>query len=797
MTTKVTKVKATEDSDLLSTSGRDGATKSEKEKSDPDEADSVQASIDNELSVVSEDADESGSREESEESEDDDSDEDDDFNEEGSSLSSSTTESIDDDDYFADEPIENLQAQEVSKQSIKDDSDSATDREDGCNPVEDDYSSEESSIPDEDVVEESESESEEEDDEEDTSENENPVEAQDFEDLVEPLKTEDSPDPIVTQNNSQSRMERTPNKYHTTSGYDSDGGTSVASRSNHSTDSRLSLDGQNRRKPQRKHAALDYDSDDGGRSVASRSNHSTESRLSRNDILRQLPPATTLGYDSDEGGRSLASRSNHSTDSRLRSRPIPPRNQSGAYGRGGLSASKSMPVTKAPLKKDTAKKHYPSGYDSDEGNRSLASRSNHSTDSKLGSKLVSAKNQSGMTGRNITATKSMPVKVPLKKHPSKKITLSGYDSDEGNRSFADTIDSQMCKTPEASAKHPPRNQSGIKGRGITPSKSMPVKVPLKKHPSKKITSSGYDSDEGNRSIADTIDSQIHKTPSKHKPLNQSGTKGRVIIPSKSMPLKKHPPNKKIPSGNSSVDGGKSVASADSKLKKAPPKNQSGVKGRGVTKSNSLPALNGGKKLTPLEASLAARSKRNLSTKTNPKSISVAKDDHDDKSEMSSISASNHVTKNPKPSKTKSEARSYLQDRTIAVPDISSSIMMPSHMRDSDSSLGDRQSPPERSVTRTNSSSGHTYGRAGKIKFQSRVPIKRNHSDHGARKDVDPNLQLRLIPKTTALKDSGLRGTPKPLGTPLGTRREMAERSRERSRSAERRELIAKHIDVLD
>jgi hypothetical protein len=353
----------------------------------------------------------------------------------------------------------------------------------------------------------------------------------------------------------------------------------------------------------------------------------------------------------------------------------------------------------------------------------------------------------------------------------------------------------MCKTPEASAKHPPKNESGIRGRGITPSKSMPVKVPLKKHPSKKISLSGYDSDEGNRSFADTIDSQIHKTPSKHQPFNQSGTKDRRITPSKGVPLQKHPPNKQLPFGNSSVDGGRSIASADSKFKKIPPKNQSGVNGRGVTKSNSLPFLNGEKKLTPLKASLATRSKRNLSTTTNPKSISVA--DDDDKSEISSISISNHVTKKPKQSKTKFEARSYLQDRSIAAPDISSSIFMPSHMRDSDSTIGDQQSPPERSLTRANSSSGHSYGRAGKIKFQAKAPIKRNHSDHGGSKAVDPNLQLRLIPKTTTLKDSGNRGTPKPLGNPLGTRREMAERSRERSRSAERRDLIAKHIDILD
>ncbi|KAL3923191.1 MAG: hypothetical protein SGILL_001793 [Bacillariaceae sp.] len=307
------------------------------------------------------------------------------------------------------------------------------------------------------------------------------------------------------------------------------------------------------------------------------------------------------------------------------------------------------------------------------------------------------KNQSGQKGRGVQASKSMPdTTVPLRSTPQRKQSLSTSKHSTGGRSVGSNSSHASNKNMGT-----PRNKAGANGRGVQASRSMPTysKGPPKKQPSfnakpkKKLPPQKR-----------LLSTSQHSTESQAK---------KKLAQKKFGPSNSQQQKKSLLSTSQHSTGGRSIGSRSSQG--APPRNFSGVKGRGIAQTKSMPV----KKLTPLQASKANQPKQpknppriNMSgtngrkiagsksmpmhniRKPPPRKISVSSSSQDeDESEVSSVTEGNY------PQRPKSclvgPGRSSLKGKT-----------------------------PERGVARAHSNESLTaYGRAGKIKFKPKPKPK--------------------------------------------------------------------------
>jgi hypothetical protein len=391
----------------------------------------------------------------------------------------------------------------------------------------------------------------------------------------------------------------------------------------------------------------------------------------------EIAPATKTQNKQHSIASSQSSISEHSTGPQGLGGAKKPRNQSGLQGRG-LTASRNMPDSKVTIQKNPHRKNSLSN-----------SRHNHDTDSfrsgcvgdassrfNANQNLGTPRNKTAGTKRGIQASRSMPVKQGAPKNQP-------------------PFNSQHSRSPGTI-----KNQSGTKGRDLLKSKSMPYQhgAPITKHPPTKHFPTNSQHSRG--------------TPTRMPsggPRNQSGLNGRGLQPSRSMPAapKKHAPMKHRASNSQHSAG--SISSIGTRSSHSGFGNASGVvSGRGMVHTKNLPS----KKLTPLQASRAnhqpnppqnlprnqsgmngsgiagSRTTSAGSARTAPvKKISVLSS-NDEESEMSSVTAGNF----PKRPASAIIGRSNLKGKV-----------------------------PEQKIERSHSAESilNQYGRAGKIKFQPR------------------------------------------------------------------------------
>ncbi|KAG7347307.1 hypothetical protein IV203_016012 [Nitzschia inconspicua] len=196
------------------------------------------------------------------------------------------------------------------------------------------------------------------------------------------------------------------------------------------------------------------------------------------------------------------------------------------------------------------------------------------------------------------AIKQTPKKNPPVKHPPRK---SPVNSQHSRGSFG------------SNAPNGPRNASGMQGRNVARSKSLPEYhgIPKKTPPKKHLPMNSQHSREQKplprSKCVDGHQKKLHPLET-----NVSGVKGRGVVRSKSMPEydgipKKPPPKKHLPMNSQHsreqkpilqskcVDGHqKKLRPLEASRSNHPPsKNQSGMNGRRVTVSKSMPMANAG------------------------------------------------------------------------------------------------------------------------------------------------------------------------------------------------------------
>jgi hypothetical protein len=276
------------------------------------------------------------------------------------------------------------------------------------------------------------------------------------------------------------------------------------------------------------------------------------------------------------------------------------------YEVGRVPKNKAFTGPVAKKKKTPPKKHAPMSHSDDESRSTIDTnsvRSRKSLTSNKSGHLIekhTPKNQAGLNGRGIGASKSMPTGInkkvpvnhlsdsesseesdyeetaikrgtsdgkksnPLKpvvkkqptKHPPKK--PARCQSDDESRSVT-SKKSHLSNETGISQGSAPKNRAGMNGRGIGASKSMPTLI-KKKAPPKELDSDSESSEESD--LESDIESEVGRVP-----LNKAST-GPVAKKNRSPP-KKLPPKKHCDAmSKKSVQSSKSLMNNKSG-KKAP------------------------------------------------------------------------------------------------------------------------------------------------------------------------------------------------------------------------------------
>jgi hypothetical protein len=212
----------------------------------------------------------------------------------------------------------------------------------------------------------------------------------------------------------------------------------------------------------------------------------------------------------------------------------------------GAATCKTGPPKKVPPKKHPPMKHPP---------RNPLFNSLHSR----GSQRSGPRNLSGMKGRGVTRSKSLPEYPQVtKKHPPKKHLPYNSQHSRCNQSIGSRSihsESKKLNVLEASKSNrpAPKNQSGMNGRRIIPSKSMPVANTQAKKPTNATTNNDKNQDKSlhasnhpGRSANALVTGRPNlrgQTPERsvrraHSAENLYGKAGKIKFVPKMVPLKK-------------------------------------------------------------------------------------------------------------------------------------------------------------------------------------------------------------------------------------------------------------------
>lgn len=277
-------------------------------------------------------------------------------------------------------------------------------------------------------------------------------------------------------------------------------------------------------------------------------------------------------------------------------------------------------------------------------------------------------------------------------------------------------------------KHQPRNRSGSNGRCLTPSKSLPT-------PFNQVSEAKAPIGTEAKPLIKVQMKKTSQTQTLKESKNKTVTRGcgLGLGESKSMPSSLVKKKKKL-DRTPSVDSTSAISSEGSSV------------ALGTVSGGDLDSKNVTSKAPKLDDPKTDECYSDKQPSRIP--MKTVTGTNDEGSGVHSITAGSRAKKCMSAESKRLEFRAHLRNKTAQEPDISSSILMPSHLRETS-----EHSERPRSIKRSHSAD-HVYGKAGKIKFKagglSRSRHETNqdapkHDDSNTVKS-DPNLQLRLIPK---------------------------------------------------
>jgi hypothetical protein len=319
----------------------------------------------------------------------------------------------------------------------------------------------------------------------------------------------------------------------------------------------------------------DYDSDSSEESILEEPSQRKQFVPQKHGVpaKKKIPPPKVQSLSDDETRSVMTKESKMSKKS-----TGGPKNQSGMNGRD-IGASKSMPT---PIKEKVPLEQFDYGSDSSEESDFEESEA-EVTSQYQEAKDLPPKKKKVQPKKHVSKSLSDDAGVVKKKLPPKKLAslcLSDHESQ-----------SVVSKQSQLSKKPAPKNQSGMNGRDIGASKSMPTpikkKVPLKKFDYGSDSSEESDSEESAAKVA-SQHQQSQVTPLKKKKALPKKHASKSLSDDEGVVKKKIPP-KKHASLCLSDHESQSVVSKQSQLSKKPaPKNQSGMNGRGIKAIKSMP-----------------------------------------------------------------------------------------------------------------------------------------------------------------------------------------------------------------